>query len=340
MGAGPAFRDGVRRVNGALLVVAGMSIVTLLIALPLAVALRSMLAAQLGSSLVAEGVASGADYQWWQAFLFQASGLGATFQPTIIGVGAVLTNLDALLDKRAPATTIAGATIAWLVIWSFLSGGVIDRLARNRPTRAAGFFAAAGVNFWRFLRLTMIALLVYLALFQWLHGWIFGYLYENAIRNVSVERTALALRLAGYAIFAAVLAIANMVFDYARIRIVVEDRRSALAAIVAAVRFIRRHGGRVISLYVLNAAAFLAIVLLYALLSPGAPRSGPMMWITLLLGQSYIVGRHYLKLLFYASETALFQSHLAHAEYTAAPALEWPDSPAVESISNADPAVP
>jgi hypothetical protein len=41
------------------------------------------------------------------------------------------------------------------------------------------------------------------------------------------------------------------------------------------------------------------------------------------------------KLLFYASETAFFQKALAHAAYTAAPPVEWPDSPAAESIGNA-----
>ena len=57
----------------------------------------------------------------------------------------------------------------------------------------------------------------------------------------------------------------------------------------------------------------------------------------LLLGQAYIVARHYLKLVFYASETALFQAELAHAAYTAAPAVVWPDSPAAEAIVNAGP---
>jgi hypothetical protein len=45
-----------------------------------------------------------------------------------------------------------------------------------------------------------------------------------------------------------------------------------------------------------------------------------------------------LKLWFYASEIAFFQSALAHAEYTAAPTVVWPDSPAVEAVINAEPA--
>ena len=332
-----AFRDGLHRVNNAPMVVAGMCLATLLLALPLSIALRGMLEAHLGRSLVAERVASGADYQWWQEFLAQASGLGNTFTPSIVGFGAVLDNVDALLDNEPMAATIAGVTVAWLLIWSFLSGGVIDRLARNRRTRTAGFFAAAGVHFWRFLRLGVFAFFLYAFLFGWVHGWIFSDLYSELTDDLTTERTAVWIRLAGYLVFGILLVMFNVIFDYARIRIVVEDRRSAIGAIVAGARFVRRHLPRVGGLYLLNGLAFLMAVALYALISPGAPGSGLSMWIVLLLGQGYIVARHYLKLVFYASETALFQSELAHASYTAAPIIEWPDSPAAESITNAEP---
>jgi hypothetical protein len=75
---------------------------------------------------------------------------------------------------------------------------------------------------------------------------------------------------------------------------------------------------------------------LYAALSPGAPGGGVAGWAALALGEAYILARHYVKLLFYASEVSLFQGTLAHAAYTAAPAVVWPDSPAAESIANAD----
>ena len=52
---------------------------------------------------------------------------------------------------------LAAAVATYLLVWIFLSGGVLDRYARQRPTRAHGFFAAAGVFFWRFLRLGLVA---------------------------------------------------------------------------------------------------------------------------------------------------------------------------------------
>lgn len=334
-----AFRDGVRRVNRAPHVVVGMFLVTLMVALPLSLALRGMIEAHLGRSLAAETLASAVNVDWWQEFSAQATGLATTFVPSVIGFGAVLDNVSGFLDNAPLAATVTGATVAWLVIWSFLSGGVLDRFARNRPTRTAGFFAACGTHFWRFLRLGCLGWFVYLFLFQTLHGLIFEDAYGRLIRDLTVERRAFAIRLAGYAVFGGLLVVCAMLFDFARVRIVVEDRRSALGALVASARFVRRNFGRVVALYLLNGAVFILLLAAYAAASLVAPRSGLHMLIVLLLGELYILARHYLKLLFYASETALFQSALAHAEYTASPVVVWPDSPAVEAITNAEPTV-
>lgn len=333
-----AFTTGVARVNRAPAVLAGACGLTLLVALPLSFALRGMLEAHLGHSLAAEAAAAGTNHEWWQEFSAQASGLGATFVPSIVGAGAVLDNWSGLLDRLPLASTVAGATAAWLLLWSFVSGGIIDRFARDRRTRSHGFFAACGMHVWRLLRLGLVALLVYVWLFGWVHGWIFDEGVGRLVRDVTVERTALLFRMAGYAVFGAALICFTLIFDYARIRIVVEDRHSALGAIGAAARFVGRNPGRVTGLYAINGCAFLLLVAVYALVNPGAPASGWRMWGALLAGQIYIVSRHYLKLVFYASQTALFQSALAHAEYTAAPPLVWPESPAAEAITNADPA--
>ena len=339
MSATSAFVDGNRRVASAPMVVAGMFAVTLCLALPLSLALRGMIEAHLGPSLGADLAAAGTNYDWWQEFSAQASGLGTTFVPSIIGFGAVLDNLSGLLDNSPLASTIAGVTGAWLVVWSFLSGGVLDRFARQRPTRAHGFFAACGTHFWRFLRLGGVAWAVYAVLFAYVHGWVVVRGFEWLTRDVTVERTAFALRVACYLVFGALLVACNIVFDYARVRIVVEDRRSAVAALVAGGRFVMRHLAATLGLYLVNALAFLLLVLVYAVAAPGSPGARWPAWVVLLLGEVYILGRHYLKLVFYASETALFQGALAHAAYTAAPAMVWPDSPAAESIAQADPVI-
>jgi hypothetical protein len=327
-----AVADGLRRVGRAPAILFGMYATTLLVALPLAIALEGMLADHLGTSLAGAAVVRGGDVAWWQEFSAQATGLGTTFVPSIIGFGAVLQDLSGLLDNLPLAATISGVTAAWLLLWSFLAGGIVDRYARNRATRARGFCGACGAHFPALLRLGLFALVAYWILFAWIHPLIFETAYGRLTHEVAVERTAIATRLAGYVIFGVLLLLVNVVIDYARIRIVVEDRRSAAGGLLAGLRFVRRHAGAVAGVYVLNGLLFVVLIVVYALVAPGATRS---VWVALAIGQTFILLRHVLKLTFYASETALFQSRLAHAAYAAAPMPAWPESPAAEAILQA-----
>jgi hypothetical protein len=327
-----ALGDGVRRVGRAPAIVAGVWAVTMLVSLPLAAALRGMLAQHLGQSMAADTAATGVNYDWMQEFSEQASGLGVTFKPTIIGFAAVLDNLSAFMDRTSRPTVIVGAAAVYIVVWMFLAGGIIDRYARDRATRAHGFFAACGVFFFRFVRLAAVQAIVYAGLFGAVHPWLFDRLYPRMIHEVTVERTAFLERLTLYVVFGALVAAAAMIFDYAKVRAVVEDRRSMLGAIAAALGFIGRNYGATVGLFAANFVLFAVVVGLYALVAPGAGSAGPMMWVGFAIGQIYVIGRLWVKLVFWASETSLFQRRLAHAGYTASPQPAWPDSPAADAI--------
>lgn len=326
-----AFTDGVGRVARAPALVAGLWLVTLLIAWPLALVLRGMLQQHLGASLAAETAASGVNFDWWNEFLAQAAGIGQTFVPAILGFAAVLRNLSSLADAQAVPTAIASAIGAAIVLSVFFMGGVLDRLARDRRIGGYGFFAACGTYFFRFLRLGIIAAAVYWALFTWFHHWLFDHLFTEHTRDVTVERTAVMWRAAFYLVFGLGVLTVNVWFDYAKIRMVVEDRRSAIGALTSASRFIVRQPGVVFGLYFLNTLVFLVVIALYALAAPGTA-GGTAAWIGLFIGQVYIVLRVVVRLMFAASQIALFQSRLAHAGYTSAPIPMWPDSAAAEAI--------
>ncbi len=325
--------DGWRRVLNAPAIAAGAFVVTLLLALPLGYAMRGMLEAHLGRSTTAAAVADGIDYDWWQEFTSQTSGIGTTFTPAIVGFAATLDNISGVVDGQPEIGPIAAALAIWLAVWTFLAGGIIDRYARQRRTRAHGFFAAGGVYFFRFLRLGALAGVVYWFLFAYVHEWLFTDWYVDLTRDMDTERRAFAVRLAFYLLFGTLLVLTNLTFDYAKIRIVVEDRRSALGGVIAALRFVARHPRRVAGLYAVNALTFRALAGIWALAAPGPGRAGLALARTFAAGQLYILARLLLKLQFVASQTALFQSRLAHASYTAAPAASWPDSPAAETMT-------
>jgi hypothetical protein len=327
-----AWLDGLSRVRRAPALLAGVFILTLVTAMPLAVAMRGAIAAHLGRSLAAGAAADGVNYDWWQEFMSQASGLDATLTPAVIGFAATLDSLSSAADARGAATPIAAALGVYLLAWLFLAGGILDRLARQRPTRAHGFFAACGVFFWRFLRLGVIAGALYWVLFTYVHRWLLDDAYERLILDVSAERVAFFWRFSLYAVFGAALVAVNIVMDYAKIRLVVEDRRSAVGALSAALGFLARHPGRALGVYALNSGMFLVLLAVWAIVDPGAGGAGAGMWLAFAATQAYLLSRLALKLQFMASQTALFQRSLAHAGYTAAPRPAWPESPAAETI--------
>ena len=326
-----AFVEGWRRVLRAPALAVGVLVATFLLAFALSVALRGMLEEHLGSSLEAEGALNTWNSRWATEFGAQAQGLGRTFTHEILGFGGTLANLSRLLDRGALNSTVAGAATAYVVLWVFLSGGVLDRLARARPVRSAAFFSACGVFFWRFLRLAIVVGFAYWLIFSYLHPFLFRILYDQFTRDLTSERTGMIIRAALYGVLLATIMLVSVIADFAKVRAVVEDRRSMLGALSASIRFIRRRWLRVVALYLVNAAAFLAILWLW---SAVAPRAGAETWWALLVAEIYLLLRIWAKLAFMASETAFFQGELAHAEYTALPEPVWPDSPAAEAIEN------
>ena len=195
---------------------------------------------------------------------------------------------------------------AWVVIWAFLSGGILDRYARNRPTRGRGFFGACGAHFPALLRLGVLQLLVLLVAFKAAAG--LNWRYTDVIAAVA----------------------ADLFFLYARVRIVVEDRRSAIGALLAGGRFILRNVSAVPLYLIFAAAMWLGLELARPNLFGADERT------LVQLAGSEIMLALLLLLVFasWASATSFFQARLAHASYTAGPPLEWPESPAAEAITN------
>jgi len=211
---------------------------------------------------------------------------------------------DALFDTSAGLRVMLAA----VVIWSFAWGGILDRYARNRPTRGRGFFGACGAHFPAILRLGLMVLLVEAA-----SGWALGET-ENAARATA---------------HAVIATLVGMVATFARIRIVVEDRRSALGATLGAVRFLRRNPAGIGLVVVFAVLQTLALVGVGLAVDPDSSTG----W-RRALAEGSIAVPLILILVEQAAGVSLFQSRLAHASYTAAPPIEWPDSPAAEAITN------
>ena len=303
--------DGMRRVNHAPALLAAVWAMTLIVSLPLALAIRGTLARHLGRSVAADTAASGINYDWMQEFSGQATGLGATFSPAITGFGAVIGNLSAFMDNEPPPIAVLGAGSVYVVLWIFLAGGIIDRYAGDRATGLSRFISVSGAFFWRLGRLGVVQWIIYACLFGVIHPTLFDRLYPLFTQDVAIERTAFLIRVFLYLVFAVLVALAIMVFDYAKVRTVVEDRQSVLGAIHAALDFLRHHLAAGVVLFLANVALLVAAIGVYGVIAPEAGNAGIRLLIGLAVSQLYVVGRLWVKLVFWASETALFQSRIA-----------------------------
>jgi hypothetical protein len=339
-GAIAIVRDGAARVAHAPAVLLGAWLVLVATTLPFAGALHGAIERDLGHSLAATTAAHGVNWDWWQEFIYRQPEQATTFTPSIIGGAVVLRNASNLLDMVAPSRTVFVAITVYLVAWAFFAGGIIDRYARRRRVGAHGFFAVCGVFFWRFLRLGVLAGLAYALVLGPLHTLMFDALYRWLTRDLAVERTAFIWRVTLYLAFLWILGAVMVVFDYAKVRAVVEDRRSMIGALAAAMRFVRRNATDAVTVFLVNVTMFVLVAAVYMIAAPGAQGGDGWLVLVLLVGQAYVLARLFVKLMFYASAIALFQDRLAHAGFTAAPAPVWPDSPAAEAIANAIPSRP
>ena len=326
--------DGLQRVARAPLLCLGVYALTLVTTLPMAFVLHDTITTHLGASLVADAVSQGFDAGWWQEFQYATDGgIVETFGPEVIGFAATLSNLSRAADADLPQGAIASVIVFYVAVWAFLLGGILDRLARQRQVTSAGFFAACGVYFWRFTRLALLVVATYWLLFTIVHPWLFQDVYGALTHNSTVERDAAIVRFSLYFLFGILVAAVTLIFDYAKVRTVVEDRRSMLGAVFASARFVRRRLVSTAYLYLLSALVFVIVVFLYSLVAPSANTSGVAVWLGFAIGQIYVTARLVAKLTLYASQTSFFQSELAHSTYVARPQPHWPISPMVEAIA-------
>ena len=276
-----AFAEGWRRVVRAPTVVLGLLAVSIVLELALSSA---------GSGLETHFLNGGRSVD------------GQTLTFAMIALGGPLATVSASIDERLVNPLRAAPAIANLVVWLFLWGGALDRLARGRKVGSAAFFAACGGYLGRLTRLALP----------------FGLAYMVAARLAHAPTYLSALAIAAL----------NIVAEFAWARTIVEDRRSALGAVLASFRFIRRRLIAVLGVYALNVAALALLTMFWSALavSPSIP-FWPLMLTALVI--PLVV-----RLALAAGNITLFQRALAHADTPRRPSRSRPDSPAAEAIEN------
>lgn len=253
--------------------------------------------------------------------------LATPFADTVATFHAARTQLEWGVVEPATARVVT----ACLVMWLFLSGGILDRMARARPIRTAAFFAACGIHAVRFLRLALLVAPFYWLVFGWVYRYLFGTLWTRWTNEFTTVREGIEIRAPFYAIVVLLLVLLHLVHAFARVRTVVEDRRSMIGAAGAAIRFVRRRPFRIAGLLFMNVFTMAAMLRLWYSAAPVASDSAVYAFF---VTHVFVVLFTWTRVAWMASEVVFFQGELAHATYTAAPIPVWPDSPAAEALEN------
>lgn len=206
------------------------------------------------------------------------------------------------------------AIVLFLLLSVFLNGGVIGCL--NRPeakTTLADFFHDCGSYFWRFLRLALISIPVYLVVMGT------GLPLVKALlsllnRNARTEWPAVIASNLRFLAVVLLLGIVAMFFDYVKIGLATGGSKKVLRETWLTVKFFKRRFFKAWGLYLLAGLVFVALTLLYLEVARVLPKTRAH-WLLLvfLWQQLYVLGRQWNKVLFFATELEFVKQHQEQA---------------------------
>jgi hypothetical protein len=304
------FFHGFKNTGKAARMVVLLLVVNFAFSLIFAIPMYHSLQDSFGQSMVSERMAEGFDYLWWEEFRDQAEGLEQTFTPSIIGKGAILNNLEGLIQLRVfdlpPIVLIFG--FIYIILHTFLAGGILYIFQKqDRRFSLKNFFKGAGAYFFRFFLLMLISWLFFLLIGQVVKGGLDSIL-NNVRETAFSEITPFYLGLAFAAVVLFLFLFIQMVFDYGRIKIVLEERRDVLTAAAGAFGFVFRHLGSTLGLFYLLFLVQVAFSLFYILIQGLIPQSSfPGVLAAFLFQQIFIFGLIWIRCWLYSSQMELYR---------------------------------
>lgn len=228
-----------------------------------------------GSTMVGERMAKGFDYLWWEEFRDESRGLDRTFSPSIINKGALLDNLDGFVQMRffALPSSILILGFLYIIVHTFLAGGILSVFNQDSPKfTKKRFFEGAGTFFPRFLLLMLISWVFFLAIGFFLNKGLNSIL-DDISKSALTEVTPFSFGLLFSAAVLFLLLFTQMVFDYARIKVLLEERRDVFKSALEAFGFVFKHPGSTLGLYYLIFFSSIGVSVLYIIFKGFIPQS-------------------------------------------------------------------
>ena len=285
-------------------------VINLAFSLILAVPMYHSLKDSFGSSLVGVRMAEGFDYLWWEEYRDESEGLEQTFTPSIIGKGAVLNNLEGLIHLRffdlPPVVLIFG--FLYIILHTFLAGGILSLLKKeDRTFSLKKFFKGAGSYFFRFFLLMLLSWVFFLIIGRAVKGGLDSLLAgmrESSFSEVGPFYWGLVFSAVVFFLFLFI----QMVFDYARIKVVLDGSPNILASAAGAFGFVFRHLGSTLGLFYLLFLAQVVFTLFYILIQGIIPQVSFLdVAVAFLFQQVFVFGLIWIRCWLYSSQMELYR---------------------------------
>ncbi len=250
----------------------------ILVALPLAFTLFGSLQKSFGSSLVTERMSQEFDYLWWEEFRDTEEGLEDTFTPSLLGKGAVFTALESLVRRTflsfPPWLLLTGCF--YLVMRTLIAGGILQVYAKKEDGHSLrSLLKGAAAHSPQFVGILLFGWLTWLAvlapLSRGLEAWV-----SRTARTSYSELTPFTLDLVMSVVILSLTFLLQMAFDYARISVVIHDRRNLFQALRSGIGLIVRHPLPTIGLLGMLLLVQIAATATYVLVRSLIPQSGPL----------------------------------------------------------------
>ena len=202
------------------------------------------------------------------------------------------------------------AAVLYFLLSVFLNGGIIGCL--NRPaakTTLAEFFHDGGLYFWRFFRLFLFSIPVYLIFIGILYPLLKAFL-EIFSRRAPTEWPALIVSNLRFLALVLLLGVVSMFFDFVKIGLVTGARKKVLQETWLTLKFMRRRFFKAWGLYLLAGLVFVVLTLFYLEIARILPKNRPLLVLLAFVWQQfYILCRQWSKVLFFASELEFVRQH-------------------------------
>ncbi|TFG81086.1 MAG: hypothetical protein E4H23_00010 [Chrysiogenales bacterium] len=195
------------------------------------------------------------------------------------------------------------AAVLYLLLSVFLNGGIIGCLNRQEAkTTLADFFHDCGLYFWRFFRLFLFSIPVYLIFIGIFYPLLKAFL-EIFRRRAPTEWPAMIVSNLRFLVLVLLLTVVAMFFDYIKIGLVTGARKKVLKETWLTLKFMRRGFFKAWGLYLLAGLVFVALTFFYLEIVRLLPKNRPLLVLLVFLWQQfYVLCRQWSKVLFFATE--------------------------------------